>query len=75
MEYQKLINLLDTKPDIIPKFNTKNRWMFMQFGGTYNTSKQIRFKTSMLWSDLYDSYIVIPSYSRFHILSKELLIL
>ena len=47
----------------------------MQFGGTYNTSKQIRFKTSMLWSDLYDPYIVIPSYSIFHILSKELLIL
>ena len=55
MEYQKITNLLDTTPDNLPRFNIK-KWIgvYDQSGGIYNTNKQIRFKTSMLKSDLCD---------------------
>ena len=57
MEYQKIINLIDNMPDTktMPKFNIK-KWAEVndQSGRTYNTNKQIRFKTPMLWSDLCD---------------------
>ena len=45
MDYQEIINLLDTTPDIMPKFNAK-KWLEAhdQSGGTSNTNKQIRFK-------------------------------
>ena len=63
MEYQKIINLLGNIPDKVPRFITK-KWIevFVQSGGRYNTSKQIRFKTPMLRSDLCDyndAYIVV----------------
>ena len=54
MEYQKIINLLDTTFDNVPRFNTK-QWIC-------NINKQIRFKTSMLRSELCDCsdvYIVV----------------
>ena len=62
MEYQKIINLLDTTFDNVPRFITE-KWaeVYDQSGGSYNTYKQIRFKTSMLRSDLCnynDPYIV-----------------
>ena len=57
MEYQKIINLLDNNntSDKVPRFITKE-WIevFDQSGETYNTNKQIRFKSSMLRSDLCD---------------------
>ena len=55
MEHQKITNLLGNIPDKIPRFITK-KWIqvYDQSGETYNTNKQIRFKTSMLRSDLYD---------------------
>ena len=58
MECQKIINLLDTTSDNIPRFNTK-KWIqvYDQSGNAedrYKPSKQIRFKTSMLQSDLRD---------------------
>ena len=51
MEYLFLGNI----PDKVPRFITK-KWTEVhdQFGETYNTNKQIRFKTSMLRSDLCD---------------------
>ena len=63
MEYQKITNLLGNIPDKVPRFITK-KWIEIhdQFGETYNTKKQIRFKTSMLRSDLCDlndAYIVV----------------
>ena len=63
MEYQKIKNLLDNIPDKLPRFITK-KWIEIhdQSGETYNTNKQIRFKTSMLRSDLCDfsdAYIVV----------------
>ena len=63
MEYQKITNLLGNIPDKIPRSITK-KWMEVhdQSGETYNTNKQIRFKTSMLRSDLCDysdAYIVV----------------
>ena len=55
MEYQKFTNLLGNIPE---------KWTEVhdQSGETYNTNKQIRFKTSLLRSDLYDysdAYIVV----------------
>ena len=63
MEYQKIANLLGNTSDKVPRFITK-KWIEVhdQSGGTYNTNKQIRFKTSMLRSDLcdyMDAYIVV----------------
>ena len=63
MEYQKIKNLLDNIPDKVPRFITK-KWIEVhgQPGETYNTNKQIRFKKSMLRSDLCDfrdAYIVV----------------
>ena len=66
MEYQKITNLLGTKLDEIPKFITK-KWVkvYDQTGSVdnrYKPNKQIRFKTSMLRSDLCDhsvAYIVV----------------
>ena len=62
MEYQKITNLLGNIPDKIPRFIT-TKWIEVhdQPGESYSTNKQIRFKTSMLRSDLCDSsdaYIV-----------------
>ena len=55
MEFNKINNLLDSEHDKVPRFITKN-WIEVQSqsGNTYNTSKPIRFKTSILRSDLCD---------------------
>ena len=66
MEYQKITNLLGTTIDEIPRFITKT-WVevYHQPGNAddrYKPNKQIRFKTSMLRSDLCDysdAYIVV----------------
>ena len=63
MKYQKITNLLGNIPDKVPRFITK-KWIevYYQSGETYNTNKQIRFKKSMLRSDLRgfsDAYIVV----------------
>ena len=63
MEYNKINNLLGSTPDKVPRFVTK-KWIEVneQSGRPYNTNKQIRFKTSMLRSDLCDysdAYIVV----------------
>ena len=56
MEYQKVINLSDITSENVPRFITK-KWIeiYDQSGNAedrYKPSKQIRFKTSMLRSDL-----------------------
>ena len=58
MEYQKITNLFGDTCDKVPRFITK-KWIEVhdQFGtaeSRYNSKKQIRFKTSMLRSDLCD---------------------
>ena len=55
MEFNKINNLLDSEHDEVPRFITK-KWIEVQSqsGNTYNTSKPIRFKTSILRSDLCD---------------------
>ena len=63
MEYQKITKLLGSTLDKVPRFITK-KWIevYDKSGGTYNTSKQIRFKTSMLRSDLCDysdAYVLV----------------
>ena len=66
IEYQKITNLLGTTIDEIPRFITK-KWVevYDQSGSNddrYKTNKQVRFKKSMLRSDLCDysdAYIVV----------------
>ena len=55
MEYQTITNLLGNTSDKVPRLITK-KWIEVhdQSGKTYNTNKKIRFKTSMLRSDLHD---------------------
>ena len=54
MEYQKIANLLDNTSNQPSKFRTKN-WVEIndESRGTYAVNKQIKFKTSMLRSNLY----------------------
>ena len=63
MECQKITNLLGNTSAKAPRFIIK-KWIeiYDQFRETCNTNKQIRFKTSMLSSDLCDcsdAYIVV----------------
>ena len=65
MEFQKIVNFLDTTSDNkdLPKFVTK-KWVevYDQSEGNYDVNKEIRIKTSMLGSDLWDfsdAYIVV----------------
>ena len=66
MEYQKIINLLDPTSDNVPKFITK-KWIdvYDQSGNAKDRckpSRQVRFKTPVLQSDLCDygyAYIVV----------------
>ena len=55
MGYQKKINLLDNAPHQPTKFRTKN-WVETNDGSyrVYNIGSQIKFKTSMLKSILWD---------------------
>ena len=58
MEYKKIKNLLDATSDNVPRFITK-KWVEVHDQSSsaeekYKPSKQIRFKTSMLRSDLCD---------------------
>ena len=54
-KYQKIINLLDNTPNQPKKLRTKN-WVEINDDscGTYNTNIQIKFKTSVIRSSLYD---------------------
>ena len=66
MEYQNITNLLDTTLNEIPRFITK-KWVVVHDQSDnaedrFQPNKQIRFKTSMLQSDLCDfsdAYIVV----------------
>ena len=65
MEFQKIVNFLDTTSDDkdLPRFVTK-KWIevYDQSGGNYNVNKEIRIKKSMLRSDLCgfnDAYIAV----------------
>ena len=55
MVYPKITNLLGNIPDKVFRFITK-KWIEVhdQSRGSYNTNKQIRFKTPTLRSDLCD---------------------
>ena len=58
MEYQTITNLLGNKPYKVPKFITQKLIEVNDQSGNandrYKPSKQIRFKTSTLQSDLCD---------------------
>ena len=58
MKYQKITKLLHTTSDNVPRFITKKLVEVHDQSGSaedrYKPSKQIRFKTSMLRSDLCD---------------------
>ena len=61
MEFQKIVNFLDTTSDKdLSKFVTK-KWIevYDQSQRNYDVNKEIRIKTSMLRSDFSDVYIVV----------------
>ena len=66
MEHQKITNLFGTTPNEMPRFITK-KWVEVhdqsgEANDRYKPNKPIRFKTSMLRSDLCDfsdAYIVV----------------
>ena len=63
MKYQKITNLQDTRLDEVPRFITK-KWVEVhdQSGSgddRYKPNKHIRFKTSMLRSDLCDCTLLL----------------
>ena len=63
MEYKKIMNMLDITSNEPSKFKAKN-WIEInvESRGTYNEDNQIRFKTSMLRSNLIkssDAYILV----------------
>ena len=65
MEFQKIVNFLDTTSDDkdLPRFVTK-KWIevYDQSEKNYNPNKEIRIKISMLRSDLCDfsdAYILV----------------
>ena len=68
MEYKKTTKLLGNTPGKVPRFITKKWVEILDQSGTaknrYKPGKQIRFKTSMLRSDLCDcsdAYIIIKT--------------
>ena len=66
MEYQKIVNLLNTESNQPSRFRTRN-WVEINDNarGNYFSTKQIRFKTSMLRSSLCDyigAYIIVKGY-------------
>ena len=56
MEFKKITNFLNITSDNkdLPKFNTKKQIEVYQSEGNYNVNKEIRIRTSMLRSDLFD---------------------
>ena len=65
MQYQKILNLLHNTPNQPFKFKTKKSVKINdESRRTYNADNQIRFKTSMFRSSLWD-------YSDAYILGKE----
>ena len=64
IEFQKILNFFNTNSDEnLPRFITK-KWVevYDPSGGNYNDNKEIRIKTSMLTSNLWDysdAYIVV----------------
>ena len=63
MEYQKIANLIDDASNEPSKFRTKN-WVEIndESRGAYNVNSQIKFKTTMLKSSLYDygdAYVLV----------------
>ena len=63
MEYQKIINFFDNTLNQPTKFRTEN-WIEIidESRGTFNTNSQIKFKTSMLRSNLCgysDPYVLV----------------
>ena len=63
MEHQKIITLLQSTPNQTSKSRTKN-WTEISDDarGMYNTISQVKFKTSMLKSSLWDysdAYILV----------------
>ena len=55
IEYHKITDLLNTTSDNVPRVITK-KWfeVYDQSEGSYNTYKQIKFKTPILRSNLCD---------------------
>ena len=78
MEFQKIVNFLDTISDNkdLPKFTKKWIEVYDQSQGNCDVNKEIKIKTSMLRSDLCDfsdKYIVVKG--NFIVTKKCLLLM
>ena len=70
MKYQKITNLLGSASNKPSKFKTRN-WVKINddIRGAYSPNKQIRFKTAMLGSSLYDysdAYLLVKGNISFN---------
>ena len=78
MEFQKIVNFLDTISDNkdLPKFVSK-KWIevYDQSQGNYDVNKEIRIRTSMLRSDLCDFSDHILLWQEILLLLKKHLLL
>ena len=82
MDFQKIVNFIDTTSDNkdLPKLVTK-KWIevYDQSEVNFNVNKEVRMKTSMLKSDLYDlsdAYFVVKgdiTVTRKHLLLMTLM--
>ena len=72
MEYQKIINLLDNTPNQLSKLGTKN-WVEIndKSRGPYNVNSQIKFKTTMPKSSLWDVYSSIVLVMHIYLLKEQ----
>ena len=78
MEYHEITNLLGTTPDEVPRFITK-KWIevhdqLSNAEDRYKPSKQIRFKASVLRSDVCDfsdAYIVVKGTKKHSYKNKQ----
>ena len=77
MEYKKITNLLGTTPNEMPRFITK-KWVEVhdqsgEANDRYRPNKPIRFKTSMLRSDLCDFRVRILLWKEKQLLQIQIM--
>ena len=75
MEYNKINNLLGRQQEQLPEFVTRNLIKVSDSSqGIYNDARQIRFKTSILRSDLCDycdAYILVKGIVTVEVVNDE----
>ena len=76
MEYDKINNLLGSESKDLSKFVTREYVRVNSLSNRYNGNKSIRFKTSMLRSDLCDytdAYILVNGRLQLRLLRVQII--